>query len=88
MAITRLGLGGPIAGRSSRVRSYLVTISSAGTWTPIGGATLTAVVSDSNEGTYMQSSLGTGDDVCTLAFPTGVPGPGTLSITLRHRATP
>ena len=64
-----------------------MTVDAAGSWTPIGGVSLTAVVSDSNEATYMQSSSGTGADVCTLAFPTGVPGPGTLSITIRYRAT-
>lgn len=88
MPTTRLGLGGPRRGGSSRIRSRPVSVSVAGTWTPIGGATLFAVVADDSDATYMQSSVGTPSDTCTLVFPAGTPLEGEITLAIRYRAAP
>jgi len=62
---------------------------SAGTWTPSAGAVLYDMVDDSSDTTYIRSATGAGPDACTLALGTlSTPGAGTVTLRVRHRATP
>lgn len=62
---------------------------SAGSWTPIGAATLHAACSDSDDATLARSSTGAASDTMELGFPAmGTPGAGTVTIYIRHRKTP
>ncbi len=64
-----------------------VSTTSAGSWTPVGAATLHEATNDSNLSTYMRSSAGTADDVAVLALgPLSTPVSGTVTVRIRHRA--
>lgn len=59
---------------------------SAGTWTPVGAATLHAAVNDESDTTYAQSSTGAADDTAELSWPAeGAPGAGPVTFYIRHR---
>jgi len=62
---------------------------SAGTWTPVGAASLHAAVNDQSDTTLARSSTGAGSDTMDLTFPAmGTPGAGTVTFYIRHRRTP
>ena len=62
---------------------------STGAWTPSTGTDLYAMLDDAADGTYIRSSTGASSDTCEVAFPAmNAPGAGTVTIYVRHRATP
>ncbi len=72
--------GVPVVGTSP------TSTSDAGSWTPIGAASLHAAVADTDDATLMRSSTGQTDDTATVSYPTigGMP----VTLYIRHRKTP
>lgn len=67
--------------------AYPISDVSAGSWTPSTGTDLYAMLADSSDGTYIRSSTGASSDVAEVALgPLSTPGPGTVTIKIRHRA--
>ncbi len=59
---------------------------SAGTWTPVGAATLHAAVNDQSDTTYAQSSTGAASDTAELSWPAeSEPGSGAVTFYITHR---
>lgn len=62
---------------------------SAGSWTPSSGSNLYAMVNDAGDSTYIRSSTGAASDTCEVDFPAmATPPAGTVTVYVRHRATP
>lgn len=67
--------------------AYPVSDISAGSWTPSSGGDLYPMLADASDSTYIRSSTGSASDVAEVALgPISTPGPGTVTLRVRHRA--